>query len=157
MCCDQRAAPGMLSVTTSFVCFLPAQVGAPGTAAANPRLDAASASGVGVAGSVKIAIDTLTVAERTQRWRPTVKGAKSKDNKAYSIVLTHGKSGRHTFDGVLHCDLVLQLLQQAASALGVSTNNLPDALTFEKPAGAVKTPRGTGPAAVGTVYSNPEL
>lgn len=131
VCTNERAAPGMLSVTTSFVCFKPAQAGAPGTAASNPNLNALGAAAA--TGMIKMSIAELTLAERCQRWSKAGR-LNSKSKSGYSIVFAERSGGRHTFHGVLHCDLVLQLLGQAASALGLTTRRQQEMLVFEQPA-----------------------
>ena len=61
VCTSERHAPGILSVTTSFVCFKPGQAGAAG-----------GGSGPGAmfsSGLAKVAIGDLAGAERIRRWR----------------------------------------------------------------------------------------
>ena len=111
VCTNERAAPGVLSITTGFVCFKPGQAGAPGTAATNPRHDAASASGA-ASGQVKISISDLSLAERTKKWRK-----EAGKSRGYSIMLVDKQSCRYTFHGVLHCELVLTLLAQVSAHL----------------------------------------
>ena len=128
VCTSQRLAPGVLSVTTSFVCFKPNAAGAGAAdSTANPTLGAMLAAGAS-GGNVCLKVETLTRAERTKRWRKTAgKG------KGYSIELTDRSADRYTFHGVLHCDLILQLLERSAAALGFGTRRDSDALFFLAP------------------------
>ena len=157
VCTNERAAPGMLSVTSGYVCFKPAQAGAPGTAASTPNLNALGAShgasgySGGATGMVKIGIAQLTLAERCQRVNKAGRSISSKSKSGYSIVFAERGGGRYTFHGVLHCDLVLQLLGQAAAALGLTTRRQQEMLIFEPPAregGPQIIRKGDGPPAL---------
>jgi len=132
VCTSQRQAPGVLSVVTSYICFKPNAAGGAGSdGAANPTLAPASmltASGkVGLTGGrLILPIMSLTRAERTKRWRK----AAGKNTKGYSIELTDKSGERHTFHGVLHCDLILGVLEKAAGALGIGTRRDLDTVFF---------------------------
>ena len=55
-----------------------------------------------------------------------------RDTRAgHSIVLSMHKSGaRHTYHGVLHCEALMELLAQAATAQGIRSQRLPESLAF---------------------------